>query len=238
MNTGQLAFDLEHAASHALDDFAVGEGNRLALAHVLAYPRWPHPLTLLVGPPKSGKSHLARIWAEAAGALHVGTETLDEAVARWETRPLAIEDVDRLPYREAALFHLLNMSMRDGRPVLMTARLPVSAWPYRTADVKSRARLATQFTLDADGDAELSQIFAKLWGDRQVSVDQKIIRYLLPRMERSPAEAAALVEIMDRLALARGTAVTRRIAAEALDERQRARGGAGGATEFGGGDDE
>ena len=60
--------------------------------------------------------------------------------------------------------------------------------------------------------------------DRQIAVDPKVIGYLVPRMERSPAEAVALAELMDRLALARGTAVTRAIAAEALKRRREARG--------------
>jgi hypothetical protein len=35
-------------------------------------------------------------------------------------------------------------------------------------------------------------------------------------MERSPEEAVILVELLDRLAMARGTAITRAVAAEAL----------------------
>ena len=60
-SAGQLPFDYGHEPSHLEDDFIEGDGNQLALAHVRAFPNWPHPLTLLEGPPKSGKSHLARI---------------------------------------------------------------------------------------------------------------------------------------------------------------------------------
>ncbi len=59
----------------------------------------------------------------------------------------------------------------------------------------------------------------KLFGDRQVSVDPKIISYLVARMERSPEEAVALADLVDRLALSRGTAITRSVAAAALAER-------------------
>ncbi|HTN64455.1 MAG TPA: hypothetical protein VL147_23340, partial [Devosia sp.] len=73
-------------------------------------------------------------------------------------------------------------------------------------------------------DIQLSQMFVKLFGDRQVSVDPKIISYLVARMERSTAEAVMLADLMDRLALAKGTAITRTIAADALDRRRAARG--------------
>ena len=106
--------------------------------------------------------------------------------------------------------------MRDRRPVLLTAREPIANWPFETDDLKSRARLAARFTLTLSDDIQLSQMFVKLFSDRQVSVDPKVVAILVARMERSPEEAVALADIADRLALARGTAITRRIAAEAL----------------------
>jgi chromosomal replication initiation ATPase DnaA len=206
-------------------DFLVGDGNRLAYLHLKAYPDWPGPLTLLVGPPSSGKSHLGRIWTEKAEAKAPLPVEIDDLAATGGTTPLLIEDVDRPGYDEAALFHLLNQSMRDSRPLLLTARAPVASWPYATADLRSRARLATLLLVTPAGDIELSQMLVKLFADRQIAVDPRVIGYLVPRMERSPAEAVALAELLDRLALARGSAVTRGVAAEALRQRRLLRGG-------------
>ncbi len=217
--SAQLPFEWDHQPSHAEDDFIEGDGNRLALAHVRAFPNWPGPLTLIEGVSKSGKSHLSRIWAERTGA-HIAAPGELEALAGQGGRvPVVIEDVDRAGYDEDALFHLLNRAMRDGRPLLMTAREPVANWPYETDDLKSRARLAARFTVAVTDDIQLSQMFVKLFGDRQVTVDPKIISYLVARMERSPEEAVALADLVDRIALSRGTAITRSVAAAALAER-------------------
>jgi chromosomal replication initiation ATPase DnaA len=221
-----LPLELGHVASHDEADFVIGDGNRLAFLHLAAYPDWPGPLTLLVGPPKSGKSHLARIWAARAGAEAVKAADTERLAGIGGTAPLLIEDVDRPGYDEAALFHLLNQSMRDNRPLLLTARESVGNWPYSTEDLRSRARLATLLLVTPAGDIELSQMLVKLFGDRQIAVDPRVIGYILPRMERSPEEAVALAELMDRLALARGTAVTRAVAAEALRQRRMQSGGA------------
>ena len=221
---GQMAFELGHTPSLAEADFTVGEGNRVPLGHLRAYPNWPSPLALLVGPPKSGKSHLARIWAERAGARVVGPDQIEAVARAGGMTPLVIEDVDRLTYDEEALFHVLNQSMRDHRAVLMTSREPVANWAYRTDDLLSQARLATHLLVTPPGDMELSQMFVKLFGDRQVVVDPRIVSYVVPRMERSPEEVVAMADLMDRMALARGTAITRSIAAEALAQRALARG--------------
>ena len=143
----QLIFELGHTPSHDESDFVVGEGNELAHGHVMAFPDWPHGLTLITGPASSGKSHLARIWAVRAGASFAAPGTLEPLSREGGRSPLVIEDVDRVDYEESALFHLVNQAMRDGRPVLMTAREPVANWPFQTDDLKSRARLAAHFAV-------------------------------------------------------------------------------------------
>lgn len=221
----QLVFDLGHGNSFAEDDFIVSEANRLAFEHIVAYPAWSASLTLVTGPEKSGKSHLAAIWQARSDASHVTPANLEEQASIGPGRPLIVEDVDRLGYAEQPLFHLLNRAMRDTRPLLMTARAPVAEWPFVTADVTSRARLASHFSVRAADDTLLSQMFVKLLADRQLPVEPKTVRYLVARMERSPAEVVALTSLLDTLALTRGRAISRAIAAEALTERERLRTG-------------
>lgn len=216
----QLPLDLGHQPSHAEDDFLVGDGNGLAYARVLAWPHWPDGVTLLVGPMASGKSHLGRIFAERSGAVVVTPQSIGAVASGHGREPLLVEDADRLDYDEHHLFHLLNQALRGERTLLLTAREEVGDWPLATDDVRSRVRRAPVFRLEVSDDIELSQMFVKLFGDRQIKVDPKVIGYVVPRMERSAEDAAALVELMDRLALAKGTAITRSIAAEALAQRR------------------
>lgn len=224
VRTGQLTLEWGHTPSHAEEDLIVGDGNELAYRHIVHFPDWPLPPWMLIeGPASAGKSHLARIWAERAGAELPEPGAIEALATAGGTLPLVIEDVDRRGYDEDALFHLLNQSMRDGRPLLLTARQPVANWPFQTDDLKSRARLAAHFPVSTSDDIQLSQMFVKLFGDRQVTVDPKVIAYLVARMERSPEEAVLLAGMMDEMALARGTAISRSIAAEALALREAAR---------------
>ncbi|WP_375597373.1 hypothetical protein [Devosia sp. Naph2] len=220
----QLPLDLGHEPSHAEDDFLVGAGNAMAHARILAWPHWPDGVTLLIGPTASGKSHLARIFCERSQAVMVTPDSIAQIASESGQEALLVEDVDRLDYDEHHLFHLLNQAMRGSRTLLLTAREEVATWSLETDDVRSRIRRAPVFRLAITDDIELSQMFVKLFGDRQIKVDPKVIGYVVPRMERSSEEAASLVELMDRLALAKGSAITRTIASEALALRRRARG--------------
>ncbi|HEU4806375.1 MAG TPA: chromosomal replication initiator DnaA, partial [Nitrobacter sp.] len=64
----QLAFALPHAESLSRDDFLEGSANAAALSLIESWPEWPNRVMLLAGSEGCGKSHLATIWAEQAGA--------------------------------------------------------------------------------------------------------------------------------------------------------------------------
>src|SRR5258708_33209729 len=67
----QLALALDHRESFDRDDFLPGPGNATALALIDRWPDWPARAVALTGPEGAGKSHLAAIWAQAAGARPV-----------------------------------------------------------------------------------------------------------------------------------------------------------------------
>src|SRR5438094_8922067 len=72
----QLAFALPHAESLTRDNFMEGPANEAGLALIERWPDWPNRIMLLVGPEGSGKSHLAAIWAEEAGARSISAHAL------------------------------------------------------------------------------------------------------------------------------------------------------------------
>src|SRR5258705_4818404 len=75
----QLAFALPHAESLSRDNFLEGPANTAGLALVDSWPDWPNRTMLLAGPEGSGKSHLAAIWAEQAGARSTTAHALTAA---------------------------------------------------------------------------------------------------------------------------------------------------------------
>ena len=64
----QLPLPLEPKLHFTRDDFVVGAGNRDAVDFLDGWPDWPAPAAAVFGPPGSGKTHLARIWAGETGS--------------------------------------------------------------------------------------------------------------------------------------------------------------------------
>jgi chromosomal replication initiation ATPase DnaA len=214
----QLAFTLPHSESLTRDNFLEGPANAAGLALVDGWPEWPNRIMLLVGPEGSGKSHLAAIWAEAAGARSIPAHALTPIAVpgALATGALVVEDLNPPDVDERALFHLMNLAREDGAYVLITARLPPSTFQVELRDLRSRLRAAPAVSLLPPDDQLFRALIIKFCADRQLAVDETVVSYLASRIERSYAAARRTVELLDSEALRLGRPVTRALAADLL----------------------
>jgi chromosomal replication initiation ATPase DnaA len=214
----QLAFALPHAESLTRDNFLEGPANAAGLGLVDSWPEWPNRIMLLVGPEGSGKSHLAAIWAEQAGARSTTAHALTAAAVpgALATGALVVEDLKSSDFDERALFHLMNLAREDGAFVLVTAREPPSAFQIELRDLRSRLRAAPTVSLLPPDDQLFRALIVKFCSDRQLAVDETVVSYLATRIERSYAAVRQAVELLDAEALRLGRPVTRALAAELL----------------------
>jgi DnaA regulatory inactivator Hda len=213
----QLPFDLAGPPAYGRADFLPAEANQGALAWVDRWPDWPGPVTVLVGPAGSGKTHLLHVWAARAAALRLSVAILDQpdmAVvfdALGEVRHVALDDADAVAGRPAAernLFHVYNWLRERGGSMLLAARTAPARWAIGLPDLASRLRAASVAEIGPPDDALLGAVLVKLFHDRQLKTREDIIRHLVARMERSLSAARDIVDRIDRRTLADKRAVS------------------------------
>jgi chromosomal replication initiation ATPase DnaA len=214
----QLAFALPHAESFTRDNFLEGPANAAGLALIDSWPDWPNRIMQLVGPEGSGKSHLAAIWAEQAGARSTSAHALTAAAVpgALATGALVVDDLKSSDVDERALFHLLNLAREEGASILITSRVPLSALQIELHDLRSRLRAIPTVLLLPPDDQLFRVLIVKFCTDRQLGVDEAVVSYLTTRIERSYAAVRQVVELLDAEALRLGRPVTRALAAELL----------------------
>ncbi len=225
--TRQLPLLLGHRPALGRNDFLVSVSNADAVRLVEGWRAWPGHRMALVGPARSGKTHLAHVWMREAGAERLAAAELDDAGTRRlsEHGRVVVEDVDALAHldaeqgraREKALFHLLNLAAAEGAWLLLTGREAPARWPIRTPDLASRLEALPVARLAPPDDTLLSSVMVKLFADRQLQVSPNVIKFLVRRIERSFAAVEAAVEALDRQSLARKRPVTQAMAAKYVD---------------------
>jgi chromosomal replication initiation ATPase DnaA len=213
----QLALDLPAQERHAAEDFLVGPSNEAAYGLIERWPDWPDTVALIVGPPGSGKTHLAAIWAGRARAWRVARADLRSEDIPHLIAPgaLVVEDAQR-PGDEAAFFHLLNSARLRRAFLMITADRPLEGWGLSTPDLVSRLRAAVTGRLEEPDEALLRAVLVKLFVDRQLVVDTGVVEEILVRGERSFAGARRVVEALDARSLAERRRVTRMLARQVL----------------------
>ncbi len=218
---GQMALDLPARPALGREAFFVAPANRLALALVESWPAWPARRLAVAGPAGAGKTHLSHVWAARSEAVFLNAADLaglDPADQPGEAA-LVVEDADRIvgvATAEETLFHLCNRLATGGGSLMVTGRSAPAHWGLALPDLASRLAVAPVAMLEPPDDALLSAVLVKLFTDRGIGVGPEVIRFLVARMDRSFEAASATVAQLDRLGLARGRAISVRLAAEAL----------------------
>ena len=177
---------------------------KAAVIEALQHPaRWPFHVAVLTGPPRSGKSLLAR-WAQ--GLHSEALEVIDDAQGMDET----------------ALFHRWNAvqqgGMREGGALLLVADVPDDAgWRIALPDLASRIGGSLQLAIGAPGAAMAAELILAHAEQRGLTLPEGAADYLVPRTERSFAAIEALVATIDRISLERQQPATMSVWRAALD---------------------
>lgn len=194
---GQIALPLTPGGAGDARRIVLGNANQTALEAMAAAHAWPFRTAVLIGPPRSGKSLIAR-WFAASG----GGEALDDA--------------DRID--ETELFHRWNRAQESGTALLLTATREEGEWRITLPDLASRLGAALHLQIGAPDDAMLAELIALHAELRGLPLGPDATAYLVPRMERTHIGAERLVAVIDRLSLERKAAPGPAIWREALEE--------------------
>jgi DnaA regulatory inactivator Hda len=215
---GQLALDLPYRPAYGREDFLVAPCNEEAVAWLDTPSRWGAGVALY-GPPGCGKSHLLAAFAAAHGGVLAAAPSLTE-----ETVPtllgdnilVLIDDLDRLA-SETALFHLFNLARAQGAALVVAASAPPARLPLGLPDLVSRLKTLNAVGIGLPDDTLLAAVLVKQFADRQLTVGDEVVTYLVSRIERSFAAIGAVVAALDRASLAQRRPITVPLARTVLE---------------------
>lgn len=190
----QLFLPLPFPADAAEAEFLISTSNSRAAQSLKRWGAWPVMAAMLVGPRKSGRSLLARIFAAQSG----GT---------------VIDNAERAD--ETTIFHAWNAAQAERRPLLIVADAPPPGWSITLPDLRSRLAATPTLTIDQPDDALMHALFERDFARRGLDARPELIQWLTLRVERSYVALSRAVDVLDQevgqtrkrlsIPLARGT---------------------------------
>ncbi|MFV0622550.1 chromosomal replication initiator DnaA [Sphingomonas sp. ac-8] len=178
----QLDLALGQPVGARADEFLVSDTNARAVQHLEHWGTWPVMAALLVGPRKSGRSLLSRMFALRTG----GT---------------VIDDAERQP--EVDIFHAWNRAQAEHRPLLIVADAPPPGWDIALPDLRSRIGATPVLTLGPPDDRLVASLLDYLFDRRELVAGPGLIDWLTRRVERSYIAVLGVVEALEEDAMLR-----------------------------------
>lgn len=191
----QAALPLDWPADDDDDAFIVTPSNSVVVRHLEHPGLWPVAATLLVGPRKSGRSLLGRIFARRSGGRF-------------------IDDADRRD--ERSLFNAWNEAQATRLPLLMVADAPPPQWQIVLPDLASRLSATPCVKIGEPDDELIAALLSQQIARRGVPLGAEVVAYLVPRVARSHAHVIALADALDAASLAQRRAITVPLARDVL----------------------
>ena len=192
----QMRLPLQADRPARADDFVVSDSNRAAFERLSAWPDGVTSVLALIGPAGSGKSHLAALWAERAGAIALnGAEAALIDPLELEGRAILLDCASDAG--DETLFHLFNLARAPGGALLLVARSAPAAWARALPDLRSRLDATPAVAITEPDDAVLAAILRARFAERSITPSDDLVAYLLRRIDRSARAAADVVERLD-----------------------------------------
>jgi chromosomal replication initiation ATPase DnaA len=201
----QIALPLSVGSAPEARRIIVGNANSDVIEALQNPASWPFHVAVLTGPPRSGKSLLAR-WAQGLA----GADRLD-----------VIDDAEKLD--ETELFHRWNAvqqgGVREGGALLLVVNADAEhgGWRIALPDLASRIGGSLQLEIGAPDDAMAGDLIHALAEQRGLTLPDGAAEYLVPRTTRSFAAIEALVTTIDRISLERRAPATMSVWRAALE---------------------
>ena len=205
MSENQLFIKFENIKDYKKENFFVSTSNLEAFEILNNWPKWIKKFINLYGEKYSGKSHLAKIFELKSTCLNISEKDFtEEILIKFKTKQsLIIEDYQN-NISENLLYSLINIVEQENKYLLITSEKPINEFNYKLNDLVSRLNNFLYIKLEAPDDELIYALIVKNFSDRQITIDKKLIDYIIKRIDRSYESIFIFISKVDQLSLKKG----------------------------------
>ena len=218
-NLNQQILNFDYEQNFKDQDFYVSKSNKYSFKLLNSWPKWEKNFVNLIGENFSGKSHLINIFLHNFKGIKISANKINndflKEIKIYEN--IIVEDlVENID--ENLLFTLINTIEQDNKYLIITSTKPIVDFKFTLIDLNSRAMNFLLSKIEKPEDDLMYALILKNLSDRQISIDKKLIDFIIKRISRSYGKISDFIYKIDEISLKRKKPIDFKIVKEALGE--------------------
>ena len=218
-NLNQLILDFDYEQNFRDQDFYVTKSNEFSFKLLNSWPKWEKNFVNLIGQKFSGKSHLVNIFLGKFKGIKIEANDLsNESLKQIKIFENIIIENFNDQIDENLFFTLLNIIEQDNKYLILTSSKPIVEYVFKLNDLNSRSKNFLLSNIEKPSDDLVFALILKNLSDRQISIDKKLIDFIIKRIDRSYGKIFDFIYKIDEISLKRKKPIDFKIIKEALGE--------------------
>jgi chromosomal replication initiation ATPase DnaA len=214
----QLLLDFNYEQNFKDDDFYVGKSNYYTFEIINKWPKWEKNILNISGEKFSGKTHLVNIFLKKFNGIKIESNLLNNGDLK-TIKPfqcIVLEDLT-LEIDENLIYTLFNIIDQDNKFLIVTSNKPIVEIDFKLQDLRSRTKNCLLAKIENPDDELMFAIILKNLSDRQITLDKKLIDYIIKRIDRSYSKIFEFIYKIDEISLKKKKSIDFKIINEALE---------------------
>ena len=184
------------------DDFYVSKSNKHIFDLLIKWPKWEKNFLNISGEKFSGKSHLINIFLKKFNGIKLEANLLNNDhlgdIKLYQN--IVLENLNK-EIKEDLFFTLCNIIEQDNKYLIVTSNQPIVDVDFNLIDLKSRSKNFLLQNIEKPDDELIFALILKNLSDRQISLDKKLIHYIIKRIDRSYGKIIDFIYKIDEVSL-------------------------------------
>ena len=201
------------------EDFYVSNSNKYVFDLLNKWPKWEKNFLNISGENFSGKTHLINIFLKKFKGLKIESRLLsnDNLKEIKIHQNIILEDLN-IDTNEKLIYSLINIIEQDNKYLIITSTKPIVDMNFKLEDLKSRTKNFLLQSIEKPDDELIFALIVKNLSDRQISLDKKLIEYIIKRIDRSYSKIFDFIYKVDEISLKKKRSIDLKIIKYVLEE--------------------
>ena len=208
-----------HEKNLSDNDFFVSKSNKHVYDLLNSWPNWENNLVNICGENFSGKSHLINIFIKKFQGIIFKADTFEnDNLSKLNSyENIILENFDK-KNNEKLIYTLINTIEQSNKYLIVTSLKPISEIDFDLIDLKSRAKNFLIQSIKKPDDELIFALLLKNFSDRQITIEKKLINYVVNRIHRSYSKIFDFIYKIDEMSLKKKKSININLVKEILGE--------------------